>query len=357
MKKALNYIIIFSSFLILSGCSTVIIPKVSDSSSNFDMEILEIEEFSETPDNSDVSDKSDISEKTNATAQINSANTANTADMLDINDIPAELEDDSEEDSDNTISEPISFYFRDVFGEEYETVLNPEIPVCPFDKEKFVHEDYKVFYEDEFYVSRLGIDVSRHVGKINWKEIVEEGYEFAIIRLGYRSYGKNAGDLYLDKNFLTNILGAKEIGLDVGVYIYSQAINEQEAIEEADFVIDNLENNGITIDLPIVYDPESVLNDDARTDDVTPEQFTMNSIAFCNRVRERGYSPMIYANMLWEAYEIDFSKIPDTPIWYADYEEVPQTPYMFSFWQYTNEGRVKGVHDAAVDIDIEMIPK
>lgn len=248
------------------------------------------------------------------------------------------------------------FSFRDVFGAPYKAKLNRSIPLCPYDKNSFVHEGYKVNYEDEHYYSQLGIDVSRHIGDIDWNRVKADGYEFAIVRLAYRTYGIRSGTLNLDKNFLKNFCGAQDSGLEVGVYVYSQAINEMEAIEEADFVIDELERNHLEPELPIVYDPESVIDDIARTDHVTPAQFTLNAIAFCKRVKERGYVPMIYANMLWEAYKLDLSRLPDIPIWYADYEEYPQTPYMFEYWQYTNEGRVDGI-ESPVDIDIRLIPK
>ncbi len=105
------------------------------------------------------------------------------------------------------------------------------------------------------------------------------------------------------------------------------------------------------LDLPVVYDPESILDDEARTDNVSGEQFTKNTRVFCERIEESGYRPMIYANMLWEAFELDLSELLDYPIWYADYESVPQSPYAFEIWQYTNEGQVPGV-EGPCDINI-----
>lgn len=247
-----------------------------------------------------------------------------------------------------------SFVFRDVFGEEYEMIINSKVPVCNFDKDKFKYDDKnKLTYNDNQYSSRFGIDVSRHLGNINWNKVKEFGVEFVIIRIGYRGYGK-AGNLCIDKNFVKNIDGAKKAGLDVGVYIYSQAVNEKEAIEEAEFVLENLGDR--KLDMPIVYDPESVLNDVARTDDVTPEQFTKNSMAFCKRIEEAGFEPMIYCNMLWQAFQLDLSKLKGYKIWYADYESKPQTPYHFDFWQYSCTGKVPGIN-ADVDLDIQMIKK
>ncbi len=246
-----------------------------------------------------------------------------------------------------------TFTFVDVFGEQYETVLNKDAPRHEYDADKFVIDGRFVSYEDDQYYSRLGIDVARHQGEIDWDKVKAEGAEFAFIRIGYRGYG-SAGTINLDQRFVENIEGAQRAGLDVGVYFFSQAINEDEALEEAEFVIENLE--GYELQLPVVYDPESILDDEARTDNVSGEQFTRNTIAFCNSIKEKGYEPMVYSNMLWEAFEFDMGKLSDLPFWYADYEEKPQTPYDFQFWQYSNEGRIDGIGEA-MDLDIQILRK
>lgn len=114
--------------------------------------------------------------------------------------------------------------------------------------------------------------------------------------------------------------------------------------------------NGYELQLPVVYDPESVLDDVARTDNVTGEQFTKNTRVFCDTISENGYDSMIYSNMLWEAFEFDLSQLVDIPIWYADYEKLPQTPYRFVFWQYTNEGHISGI-DGDIDLNIQIVKK
>lgn len=140
----------------------------------------------------------------------------------------------------------------------------------------------------------------------------------------------------------------------MGVYFFAQAINEEEAKEEAEFVLEHIA--GYELQLPVVYDPESILDDEARTDDVSGEQFTKNTEVFCSMIEEAGYQPMIYSNMLWEAYELNLEYLEGYPIWYADYEPLPQTPYHFDFWQYTNEGSVDGI-EGRTDLNIQLIPK
>ncbi len=294
-------------------------------------------------------------EKSEAVTEVGAAAEENAVaeESADNADIGNTSESPSEKDEAEESTQPVIFKFVDVFGESYETTIKEDVPKHDYDREKFVHDGNKLSYDDEKYTSRLGIDVSRHQGKINWEKVKAEGVEFAFIRIGFRGYG-NAGNINLDQRFYENIKGAQSVGIDVGVYFFSQAINEEEALEEAKFVIDSL--SGYELQLPVVYDPESILDDVARTDDVTGEQFTKNTIVFCDAIRENGYEPMIYSNMLWEAFEFDLSQLTDLPIWYADYEALPQTPYHFIFWQYTNEGRVKEI-DGNMDLNIQIIEK
>lgn len=250
-------------------------------------------------------------------------------------------------------AQPEILNFVDVFGEEYQVEINPDVEKHKYDLEKFVHEGDRLSYTDDKYEYRLGVDVSRHQGWIDWEKVKAAGYEFAIIRVGYRGYGEE-GLVCLDEQFDTNIQNAQAAGLDVGVYFFAQAINEEEAKEEAEFVLEHIA--GYELQLPVVYDPESILDDEARTDDVSGEQFTKNTEVFCSMIEEAGYQPMIYSNMLWEAYELNLEYLEGYPIWYADYEPLPQTPYHFDFWQYTNEGSVDGI-EGQTDLNIQLIPK
>lgn len=250
------------------------------------------------------------------------------------------------------VSDVEILHFVDVFGTEYQAEINPNVEKHSYISDCFQFEGKKLSYVgDERYSSRFGIDVSHHQGYIDWKKVKSEGVEFAFLRIGYRGYGKE-GKLREDTEFINNIKNAQAEGIDIGVYFFAQAVNEEEAREEAEFVLDMLE--GYELQLPVVYDPESILDADARTDDVSGVQFTKNTIVFCEMIRNAGYEPMIYSNMLWEAYEFDLEKLSAYPIWYADYEPVPQTPYHFEFWQYSNTGSINGI-SGNVDLDIQLI--
>lgn len=251
-----------------------------------------------------------------------------------------------------TKQEPQILDFVDAFGEAYQVKINPEIKKHDYKLDAFVHDGDRLSYNgDERYSYRLGIDVSYHNGEIDWEKVKAEGYEFAFLRIGYRGYGKE-GRICLDKQFYNYIQNARAAGLDIGVYFFSQAVSEEEAAQEAAFVLQTLD--GIKLQLPVVYDPESILDAEARTDHVTGSQFTKNTIVFCEQIEKAGYQPMIYSNMLWEAYQFDLEKLAKYPVWYADYESLPQTPYAFDYWQYSNEGMVDGIA-GAVDLDIQFI--
>lgn len=250
--------------------------------------------------------------------------------------------------------EPEILHFVDVYQNPYQVEINPNVEKHDYKDEAFVHNGDRLSYEgDSNYTYRLGVDVSEHQGYVDWQALKDSGFEFAFIRLGYRGYGQE-GRICLDREFHRNIQNAQAAGFDVGVYFFAQAVNEEEALEEANFVLQNLE--GYTLQLPVVYDPESILDDEARTDNVSGEQFTKNTEVFCSAVADAGYDPMIYANMLWEAFELDLEELSEYPLWYADYEPVPQTPYHFRFWQYTNQGQVPGI-TGNTDLNIEMVPK
>ncbi|MDD3361923.1 MAG: glycoside hydrolase family 25 protein [Hespellia sp.] len=242
--------------------------------------------------------------------------------------------------------------FVDALGGSHEMTLNSEAEMMDYDKNSFVKDGEKMTYTDSSnYTYRLGVDVSEHQGDIDWKQVKDAGYEFAIIRVAYRGYTE--GGLSSDAYYEQNIKGALAAGLEVGVYVFSQAINETEAEEEAQLALDNIKKYDITGS--VVYDPESILDAESRTDGVTGEQFTKNTIAFCEKVKAAGYTPLVYSNMMWEAYQFDLTQLSAYDFWYADYEDQPQTPYNFTYWQYAEDGSVPGIAGSA-DLNIQMIP-
>ena len=242
--------------------------------------------------------------------------------------------------------------FRDVHGIPYQVSFNELADVHDYDMSYIASDGQLKSYDEPGYTSRVGIDVSKFQGDIDWQAVKEQGISYAFIRVGNRGYGEE-GTLNTDGRYLQNIEGAKAAGIDVGVYFYSQAVSEEEALEEAEFVIKLLE--GIELEYPVVYDAEYVTEAKARTDGVGAEQFTKNTLAFCGRIEEAGYKPAIYATMKWEAYALQLHLVDAYEMWYADYGKYPQTPYAFTYWQYTNEGKLEGI-EGPVDLNLEIIP-
>ena len=245
------------------------------------------------------------------------------------------------------------FVFQDVEENSYRAELLENVPRNTYDFSKLHTDEQTGFktYEDEEngVTSRIGIDVSEFQGEdIDWKQVRESGIEFVIIRLGYRAYGET-GELVLDDMFDRNMQGALDAGLDVGVYFFSQAITPGEAVEEAEFVLEHV--RGYEIDGPIVYDTEEIKGDTARTDNNTRQEFTNYCKVFCDTIEQAGYDPMIYANMKWMAFTLVMEQLADYDFWYADYHDVPQCPYEYEIWQYSETGAVPGIN-ANVDLNV-----
>lgn len=206
----------------------------------------------------------------------------------------------------------------------------------------------KYYNENGKSASTEGIDVSSYSGDIDWKKVKESGIDFAMIRVGGRGYG-DSGEMYTDERALEYINGAKAEGIKVGAYFFSQAINTEEAIEEADYVKTIL--GDIKLDYPVAYDWEIIKDDDARTDNVSASQATECARAFCDRVKENGYTPILYSPSRELYFKYDLSRLADIDIWYCEYANVPTFYYEFSMWQYSATGSVDGI-EGAVDLNI-----
>ena len=189
-----------------------------------------------------------------------------------------------------------------------------------------------------------GIDVSKYQGDIDWSAAKAAGVQFAFIRVGYR--GSEGGTLQEDPKFRQNIAGASAVGIRVGVYIFSQAINEWEAREEAEFLMDRI--SPYNINMPIVMDYEYVGSASGRLYNagLSKAQATANCRAFCERVKQNGrYEPMIYANKYFLNNSIDGASLGNSyKIWLAQYNSEPTYQSGFDFWQYSSKGGVWGIN-------------
>ena len=195
-------------------------------------------------------------------------------------------------------------------------------------------------------VGKLGIDVSGHNGEIDWEAVKDAGIDFAIVRCGYR--GASSGSLILDSYFKENMRGAIKAGIPVGVYFFSQAVNETEAIEEASMVVE--ECKLYMLDLPIFIDSESA-GGSGRADDLDVEKRTAITRAFCETITNSGYEAGVYASKNWWNKKIDAEQLTLYHAWLAQYTEEPDYEGYYDYWQYTSKGTIDGI-EGRVDLNI-----
>ena len=225
-----------------------------------------------------------------------------------------------------------------------------DVPACSLNMNSIITRNGYSFYKENNEITSIaGVDVSEHQGDIDWNQVKAAGIDFAIIRIGYRTYG--GGDITLDKNFQKNLREADEAGIKVGVYFFSQALNADEAIEEADIVIDAIAPYNITY--PVIFDWELIYGDSARTDKITVEDLADSCIAFCERVKSAGYTPMIYQNKNTTMYKLDLPRLQNYDFWLAEYGTKPTYYYDYQMWQYSSTGKVPGI-SGEVDLNISF---
>ena len=194
-----------------------------------------------------------------------------------------------------------------------------------------------------------GIDVSKYQGTIDWKKVAADNVNFAFIRVGYRGWesGKNT----MDERFKTNIEGALSNGIPVGVYFVTKAVTPEEGREEAEWIIKQIKPYNVT--WPVAMDFEGLQGEKDRTRDLTPQGRTEVILAFCETLREAGYTPMIYGSVGTLMTDMNITKLEGIDKWFAQYFNEPHFPYAMQIWQATNEGSVDGIK-GDVDIDYAM---
>ena len=194
----------------------------------------------------------------------------------------------------------------------------------------------------------MGIDVSKWNGSIDWNAVRNSGVSYVIIRCGYR--GSSTGALIEDPKFVSNIKGAKAAGLKVGVYFFTQAVNEVEAVEEASMVLNLI--SGYGLNYPVFLDVEA---SGGRGDSINASTRTAICKAFCATIQNSGYSAGIYANKTWLTSYINTGSLTGYKIWLAQYAAAPSyTATRYDMWQYSSKGRVSGI-SGNVDMNISYL--
>ena len=190
----------------------------------------------------------------------------------------------------------------------------------------------------------MGIDISKHNGTVDWNAVKNAGVEFVILRCGYR--GSTSGVLVEDEKFRTNIKGATAAGLKVGIYFFSQAVNEMEAVEEASLTLSLIK--GHKISYPVYIDVEAA---NGRADGLSAAERTKVVKAFCETVRDSGYTAGVYSNKNWFAEKMDTGAFGNYRIWLAQYTESPTYTGRYEMWQYSSRGTIPGIKG---DVDLNI---
>ncbi len=195
--------------------------------------------------------------------------------------------------------------------------------------------------------AKLGIDVSKWNQEIDWEAVKDAGVEFAIIRCGYR--GASTGALVIDPRYKENIEGAISAGIPVGVYFFTQALDEIEAVEEASMVIRLIED--YDVDYPVFLDSESA-GGRGRADGLDSDERTRAHRAFLQTIEAAGYETGVYASRNWLNDRIDMTRLSDYRIWLAEYADAPTyDEHYYHMWQYTSKGTVDGI---STNVDLNL---
>ena len=225
----------------------------------------------------------------------------------------------------------------------------------------FHWEGTRLVYNGGTFRTRFGIDVSAYQNRasenntIDWNAVRADGVEFAMVRIGLRGY--STGAISADAFYQQNIQGAMDAGIETGVYFFAQAITVEEAIEEADFVIEHL--RGLNINGPVAYDWE-INAKNYRAYDTAPEMATACAIAFCKRIQEAGYTPMIYGGQMVSYLKYDRGAMAPYLYWYPEYKSesserlYPTTYYQMDYWQFSSKCSIAGI-SGNVDANIQFI--
>lgn len=194
--------------------------------------------------------------------------------------------------------------------------------------------------------SRVGIDVSKWNGEIDWDRVRGAGVEFAIVRAGYR--GSVTGSLVEDPRFAENMKGAAASGIPVGVYFFTQAVNEVEAVEEASAAIRLVRE--YDLEYPVFIDTEGA-GGSGRADGLDPEARTLVCEAFCRTIENAGYTAGVYASRNWYNNNLYVDRLDRYVIWLAEYRSVPLYQGYYQMWQHTSKGRIDGI-EGNVDLNV-----
>ena len=223
--------------------------------------------------------------------------------------------------------------------------ISEKIPLYTYDFTNIkITNDQMEYFVDGEKCSWLGVDLSKKSGSVDFEALRANGIDFVMLRVGSRGY--ETGLLSLDESFEENITNARKAGLEVGVTFFSQALDVEEAVEEAEFVISNL--LAYEVNYPIAFDMEYIANDKARIDILDKEEKPQIAETFLRTVEGEGYRGILYGNTSWILGELVPDKIlREFDVWVTDQAPVPDFPYQFRMWKYAVNQEIPGIENKA----------
>lgn len=194
--------------------------------------------------------------------------------------------------------------------------------------------------------SWFGVDISANQGEVDFSKLKKADVDFCMIRVGARGY--SSGKIVMDEYFEDNLKGAANAKLNIGVYFCSQAVTRSEAREEAEVLLNAIEDYDVKY--PVVFVMENITDDMARIEALDIKDRTKIAISFLDEIADAGYTPMLYGNLEWLLTMIDLEELNGYDIWYAEDGDEPKYPYEFGMWQYDSDGSISGIK-----VDVPMI--
>ena len=227
-------------------------------------------------------------------------------------------------------------------GSEQLVELNDKLALNKYVKSRFVYKNpIMSYYINGKEASWFGVDISCKQGVVDFKKLKKAGCDYVMIKVGGRGYSR--GEIVLDEKLKDYMTGAKNAGLDIGVYFFSQAITEDEIKEEVQTLLEAIKD--YPVNYPVVFDMEEIEGDMARVDSLDIDRRTSLAKQFLDDVKKAGYIPMLYGNKEWLVTKIDLEALSDYDIWLSQEADTPDYPYEFMMWQYDKEGTISGISE------------
>ena len=222
--------------------------------------------------------------------------------------------------------------------------INDKLAANSYDTAKFVYQNPQMkYYVNGKQASWFGVDISSKQGIVDFEKLKKAGVDFVMIKVGGRGY--SSGNIVLDSSYKDYMNGAKNAGLGIGVYFYSQAVDKDEVCEEAETLLELIKD--YPVKYPVVFDMESVEGDMARTDALDVSTRTELARIFLKTIKAEGYTPMLYGDKEWLVPKLDLEKLQDYDVWLSQEADTPDYPYEYTMWQYNKSGTVSGISGTA----------